>query len=116
MASARKFCETSYVRAQRDEAFRRALLAAVVDAYFDGDELLGKTILRAMIDATIGFEQLAADVGMPGQSLQRMLAPRGSLNTATFFAILRSLQKRLGVTLTVRTEGCAELLRPGRSV
>jgi DNA-binding phage protein len=102
MALTRGFRETSYVRAVRDEAFRKALLTAAVDAYFDGDEPLGKTILRAMVDATIGFEQLAVDVGKTSESLHRMLAPRGNPNTATFFAILRSLQKRLGVTLTVR--------------
>jgi hypothetical protein len=31
-----------------------------------------------------------------------MLGPRGNPNTANFFAILRALQKRVGVTLTVR--------------
>jgi DNA-binding phage protein len=63
---------------------------------------MGKTILRAMIDATIGFEQLGADLGTPSKSLRRMLDAGGNPHVADFFAMLRALQKRLGVTLTVR--------------
>jgi hypothetical protein len=62
----------------------------------------GKTVLREVINATVGFEQLAADLRKPSKSLHRMLGPRGNPNTANFFAILRALQKRVGVTLTVR--------------
>ncbi len=102
MALTRKFRESSYVRAQRDEAFRKALLAQAVEAYLCDDELMGKTILRAMIDATIAFEQLASDLGKPSASVRRMLGARGNPSIDAFFAMLRALQKRLGVTLTVR--------------
>jgi len=102
MALTREFRETVYKRAQKDGAFRKALLTEAVNAYLGGDEVTGKTVLREAIDATIGFEQLAADLGKPSKSLHRMLGPHGNPNTANFFAILRALQKRVGVTLTVR--------------
>ncbi|HTP88308.1 MAG TPA: hypothetical protein VMH28_15500 [Candidatus Acidoferrales bacterium] len=102
MALTRLFRETVYRRAQRDAAFRRALLTKSVNAYLSGDEVTGKSVLREVINATVGFEQLAADLKKPSKSLHRMLGPRGNPNTANFFAILRALQTRVGVTLTVR--------------
>ena len=102
MALTKAFRETVYNRAQKDGAFRKALLTEAVNAYLGGDETTGKTVLRDAINATIGFEQLAADLRKPSKSLHRMLGPRGNPNTANFFAILQVLQKRVGVRLTVQ--------------
>jgi DNA-binding phage protein len=102
MALTREFRETTYARAQRDAAFRKALLTEAVNAYLDGDEATGKAVLRDVINATIGFEELALAVGKPSKSLHRMLGPRGNPNTMNFFAILRVLQQRVGVRLRVR--------------
>jgi hypothetical protein len=59
-------------------------------------------VLRDVINATIGFEQLAAELRKSGKSLHRMLGPNGNPRTANFFAILQVLQKHLGVKLTVK--------------
>ena len=59
-------------------------------------------LLRDVINATIGFERLAADLQKPSKSLHRMLGPGGNPNTSNFFAILQVLQKRVGVRLTVK--------------
>jgi hypothetical protein len=102
MALTRAFRETVYKRAQQNGAFRKALLTEAVNAYLGGDAITGKSVLRDVINATIGFEQLAADLQKPSKSLHRMLGPSGNPNTANFFAILQVLQKRVGVRLTVR--------------
>ena len=102
MALTKTFRDTVYNRAQRDEAFSRALLTEAVNAYLGGDEATGKTVLRDAINATIGFERLASDLKKPSKSLQRMLGPHGNPNTTNFFAILKALQKKVGVKLTVR--------------
>jgi DNA-binding phage protein len=102
MALTKAFRETVYERAQRDAGFRKALLTEAMNAYLGGDEASGKAVLRDVINATIGFEQLAADLQKPSKSLHRMLGPRGNPNTASFFAILQVLQKRVGVKLTVK--------------
>ena len=102
MALTREFRETTYARAQRDAAFRKALLTEAVNAYLGGDEATGKVVLRDVINATIGFEELALAVRKPSKSLHRMLGPRGNPNTMNFFAILRVLQQRVGVRLRVR--------------
>jgi hypothetical protein len=102
MALTRTFRETVYRRAQRDARFRKALLMEAVNAYLSGDEATGKTVLRDMINATVGFEHLAAELQRPSKSLHRMLGPGGNPSTANFFAILQVLQKRTGVKLTVK--------------
>ena len=102
MALTRAFRETVYHRAQRDARFRKALLTEAMNAYLAGDEATGKAVLRDVINATIGFSQLAAELQKPSKSLHRMLGPRGNPNTANFFAILQVLQKRVGVRLTVK--------------
>ena len=102
MALTKAFRETVYNRAQKDGAFRKALLTEAVNAYLGGDETTGKAVLRDVINATIGFEQLAADLRKPSKSLHRMLGPRGNPNTVNFFAILQVLQKRVGGRLTVQ--------------
>lgn len=102
MALTKAFRETVYERAQRDAGFRKALLTEAMNAYLGGDEAAGKAVLRDVINATIGFEQLAAELQKPSKSLHRMLGPSGNPNTANFFAILQVLQKRVGVKLTVK--------------
>lgn len=102
MALTRAFRDTVYRRAQRDSAFRKALLTEAVNAYLAGDDATGRAILRDAINATIGFERIAAELRKPSKSLHRMLGPRGNPNAANFFAILHVLQKKVGVQLTVR--------------
>jgi hypothetical protein len=65
MGSTKDFRETIYARAQRDASFRKALLTEAVNAYLSGEEAAGKAILRDFVNATVGFEKLAATVRIP---------------------------------------------------
>ncbi len=102
MALTREFRESIRVRAERDPAFRKALFTEALNAYLTGEEATGKAVLKDLINATIGFEELARLVDKPSKSLYRMLGPNGNPNAANFFAIVRALQKKVGVRLTVR--------------
>ncbi len=102
MALSRDFRETIQARAERDPRFRKALFTEALNAYLAGDEATGRAVLKDLIHATIGFEELARVVNKPSKSLYRMLGPNGSPNAANFFAIVRALQKKVGVRLTVR--------------
>ena len=102
MGLTKAFRETVYQRAQRDGAFRKALLMEAVNAYLGGDEAMGKAVLRDVINATIGFERLAAELHKPSKSLHRMMGKQGNPSTANFFAILQVLQRSAGVKLTVK--------------
>ncbi len=58
MALTRDSRETVQARAQRDLAFRQALLEEGVSCLLAGDVETGKIVLRDYINATIGFEEL----------------------------------------------------------
>jgi DNA-binding phage protein len=104
MALTREFKETVMARAQRDHKFREALFSEAINAYLSGDTVTGKAMLRDLINATIGFEQLAAEIHKPSKSLHRMLAPHGNPNTENFFDIISTLQKKTKVRLRVTAE------------
>ena len=106
MALTREFKETIVARAQRDAKFRDAMFAEAINAYLAGDTRVGKAMLRELVNATIGFEGLSAEVKKPSKSLHRMLAARGNPSTENFFAIVSALQKKTRVRLRV-TAGAA---------
>jgi DNA-binding phage protein len=101
MGLTREFKETIAARARRDPRFRQALFTEAINAYLAGDTAEGKAILRDLVNATIGFEGLAAEVHKPSKSLHRMLAPRGNPSTDNFFSIVSALQKKTHVKLRV---------------
>jgi DNA-binding phage protein len=101
MSLTRDFKETVLTRVQRDGKYREALFTEAINAYLAGDTATGKAILRDLVNATIGFEGLAAEVRKPSKSLHRMLAPRGNPNTENFFGIVSALQKKTRVKLRV---------------
>jgi DNA-binding phage protein len=101
MALTRGFKETIMARVRRDRQFREALFTEAINAYLSGDTAEGKAILRDLVNATIGFEGLAAEIHKPSKSLHRMLAPRGNPSADNFFSIVNALQKKTRVRLRV---------------
>ena len=101
MALTRDFKETVLARAQRDARFREALFTEAINAYLTGDTATGKAILRDLVNATVGFKGLAAEIKKPSKSLHRMLAPRGNPSTENFFGIVNALQKKTRMRLRV---------------
>src|SRR5712692_6832980 len=99
MALTQDFKKTIAARARRDPRFREALFTEAINAYLAGDTAAGKAVLRDLVNATIGFEGLAAEVKRPSKSLHRMLAPQGNPNIENFFGIVSALQKRTRVKL-----------------
>lgn len=102
MALTREFKDTIAARVQRDPRFREALFTEAMNAYLGGDAKAGKAILRDLVNATIGFEELAHVLKKSSKSLHRMLAPHGNPNTENFFSIVNTLQKKTGVKLRVK--------------
>jgi DNA-binding phage protein len=102
MALTQDFKKTVLARAQRDARFRQALFTEAINAYLMGDTATGKAVLRDLVNATVGFEGLAAAIKKPSKSLHRMLAPHGNPSTENFFGIVNALQKKTRVKLSVR--------------
>ena len=44
--------------------------------------------MRDLVNATIGFEGLAAEINKPNKTLHRMLAPHGNPSTQNFFGLV----------------------------
>lgn len=101
MALTRSFKDTVKARAERDPAFRDALLTEAVDQFLAGDLDTGKAVLRDYINATIGFERLAAETGSSSKSLMRMLSSTGNPTASNLFSVLSTVQKVAGVNLAV---------------
>jgi DNA-binding phage protein len=101
MALTRSFKETVKARASRDKKFREALLTEAVEQLLAGELETGKAVLRDYINATIGFEKLAEDIGTPSKSLMRMLSPKGNPRANNLFAVIGQLQRASGLHLKV---------------
>jgi DNA-binding phage protein len=101
MALTREFKTTIDARARRDPKFREALFTEALSAYLEGDTATGKAILRDLVNATLGFERLAAEIHKSSKSVHRMLSPRGNPSSDNLFRIVDTLQKRTRIRLRV---------------
>jgi len=88
--------DTVKARVERDPAFRAALFQETLPAFFEGDTALGKSLLRDLVNSTIGFEGLAQEMNKPSKSLHRMLAPSGNPTMENFFHVIHVIQKMKG--------------------
>lgn len=88
---------TIRARAQADRKFRKALLREAFESYLNGDLEAGKALLRDYVNATMGFQALEQETGIPAKSLMRMLGPKGSPSAANLAGILTALQETEGV-------------------
>ncbi len=105
MALTRDFKETVRARAQRDPAFRRALLQEGVECLLGGDLETGKVVLRDYINATIGFEELGSLTARQPKGLMRMFGPSGNPQARNLFQVIACLQDHEGVHLDVKASG-----------
>ncbi len=92
MALIKEFKDTVKARAERDPAFRKALLTEAVEQLLAGALEDGKVVLRDYINATVGFEKLARATGTPSKSLMRMLSPKGNPRASNLLAVIGKLQ------------------------
>ncbi|TAM74382.1 transcriptional regulator [bacterium] len=103
MSLTRDSGHTIVERAKRDPAFAKALLDEAVTLFLNGEPDTARLVLRDLVNATVGFERLAAATGKPAKSLHRMLSTKGNPSMDNLSAVLGVLRKRLRVKLTSRT-------------
>jgi DNA-binding phage protein len=99
MALTRDFKQTVAARVQRDPRFARALLDEAATLFLNGEPYTARLLLRDLVNATMGFERLAAEIDRPSKSLHRMLSEKGNPSMENLAAIFQALQKDLGVDL-----------------
>ena len=103
MALTRNFKETVIERVQSDATFAQALLDEAATLFLNGEPETARLILRDLVNATIGFEQLAALTKKPSKSLHRMLSPTGNPSMNNLAAIFRAVRERLQVSLSAQS-------------
>jgi DNA-binding phage protein len=103
MALTRDFKRTVVERVQRDPEFARALLDEAATLFLNGEADAARLVLRDLVNATVGFEALAAETSKPAKSLHRMLSKNGNPTMDNLAAILGVVRKTLGVALQART-------------
>lgn len=99
MGLTRRFKETVLRRVEREPRFARALLDEALTLFLNGEPDAAKLLLRDLINATLGFEELARRTGTPSKSLHRMLSASGNPTMASLSAILVALKKGLHVEI-----------------
>ncbi len=99
MALTRNFKETILARVQSDPEFAKGLLDEAVTLFLEGEPETAKLILRDLVNATIGFEQLAQAVDKPTKSVHRMLSPSGNPTMTHLSAIFAAIKQTLNIAL-----------------
>ncbi len=107
MALTRDFKQTVVERAKRDPQFAKAMLDEAATLFLNGEPDTARLILRDLVNATVGFEELAATTEKPSKSLHRMLSKRGNPNMDNLAAIFGAVRQKLHVGLVAHTVDAA---------
>lgn len=97
MALTRNFKQTVIERVERDPAFAKALLDEAATLFLQDEPETARLILRDLVNATLGFEQLAALTDKPSKSLHRMLSSKGNPSMDNLAAIFGAMRTNLKV-------------------
>ena len=95
MTLTRKFNQTVIERVERDPEFAKALLDETATLFLSDEPETARLILRDLVNATVGFEQLAVLTDKPSKSLHRMLSPKGNPSMDNLAAISDEVDIRL---------------------
>ncbi len=104
MALTREFRQTITARVQSEPAYARALLQQATSLLLQGEPHTAKLLLRDLVNASIGFEQLARDMDKPPKSLHRMLSAAGNPTLSHVSAMLAAISAHLGVEIQTKVK------------
>ena len=95
MALTRDLKKTVVARVERDPAFAKELLDEATTLLIAGEPETARVILRDLVNATLGFEQLAKLTDVPSKSLHRMLSPKGNPSMDNLAAIFGAVSSKI---------------------
>jgi DNA-binding phage protein len=75
----------------------QALLDEAITLFINGEPDSAKLILRDLVNATMGFDALAEEVGKPSKSLHRMLSNSGNPTMSNISAVFAAIKRKLKV-------------------
>ena len=94
---------TIQTRIKADPAFAEALLREATDMFLNGEAEAARLLLRDVVNATVGFEQIAAATNRPSKSVHRMLSARGNPTMESLSAVFSAIRKVLDITFETHT-------------
>jgi len=103
MAITRDYKDTINERVSKDPAFTAALFDEAITLFLNGEPEVARLVLRDLVNATVGFEELALDIKKPSKSLHRMLSARGNPTMDNLTKIIGILRNNLGIDIEVHT-------------
>ncbi len=103
MTITRDYKETINERVDSDPVFTAALLDEAITLFLNGEPDVARLVLRDLVNATIGFEELATEIERPSKSLHRMLSARGNPTMDNLTKIICILRDRLGLDIKIHT-------------
>lgn len=95
--------KTLQARIKADPAFAEALLREATDMFLNGEAEASRLLLRDVVNATVGFEQIATATNRPSKSVHRMLSARGNPTMESLSAVFSAIRKVLNVSFETRT-------------
>ncbi len=98
--------ETINARLHNDPDYATALLDEAISLFLNGEPNAARLILRDIVNATVGFENLAIETNKPSKSLHRMLSAKGNPTMNNLTRIITILSKHLNVNIEVHTIPC----------
>ncbi len=98
MALTRDFKKAVAARIERDPEFAKALLDEAATLLLACEPETAHLTLRELVNATLGFEQLAKQTDLPSKNLNRMLSPKGNQSMDNLAATFGAVGDRLKVS------------------
>ena len=102
MALTRDYKWSIRERAKKDPKFALSLMNEAVTSFLSGEPETARTILRELVNSTMGFERLAEALGKPSKSVHRMLSPKGNPTMDNLTNIFSILREKLDFIIEVR--------------
>ena len=99
----RDYKETIDRRVKIDSEFAGALLVQALSLFLNGESDVARLVLRDLVNATVGFEDLASEIEKPSKSLHRMLSAKGNPTMNNLTNIFTVLRQKLNVNIEVHT-------------
>ena len=95
--------EAIVTRIRCEPEFALSFLDEASTLFLNGDPETARLMLRDLVDATVGFEQLAQEMSKSSKSLSRMLSVNGNPSMDTLTAVFSVLREKLKVHIEVHT-------------
>ena len=102
MTLTRDYKQTIIERTKQDPEFAQALFDEAVTLFLNGDSTTSRIILRDLVNATLGFEELALKTNKTSKSMHRMLSGKGNPTMDNLAKVFAALKEALKVKITVQ--------------